>query len=105
MTSPAAMSLSKKGGRSRDNSNSEAAGRLANWQGPDSLVYSVGGSESPDVEAMRADPNLDDMQSSLETASLKDEKDAKLVGVCGFHRLYLLFGMQVYVTIIERNSQ
>lgn len=72
MTSPANMS--KKGSKLRDNTNSETAGRLANWQHPDNIVgYPGGGSESPD------EANLEDIAASLETASLRDEKDVKLV--------------------------
>ena len=77
--------MSTRRSRSRDNSNSEAAGRLANWQNPpDSIVqaYSVGGSESPDVDAMRGgDSNMEELAASLDSASLKDEKEARAVTV------------------------
>ena len=77
--------MSTRRSRSRDNSNSEAAGRLANWQNPpDSIVpFSVSGSESPDVDTMRGgDSNMEELAASLDSASLKDEKEARAVSVC-----------------------
>ena len=77
--------MSARRGRSRDNSNSEAAGRLANWQNPpDSIVpHSISGSESPDVDNMRGgDSNMDEMAAAVDSASLKDEKETRAVSVC-----------------------
>ena len=70
--------MSTRKGRSRDNSNSETAGRLANWQNPPDTVvpYTMAGSQSPDVEALRKGDyaNADYMAASLDSALPKDEK-------------------------------
>ena len=73
--------MSTRRSRSRDNSNSEAAGRLANWQNPpDSIVpYSIGGSESPDVEAMRSGDGMDELGAGLDNTSLRDDRDVRVV--------------------------
>jgi hypothetical protein len=73
--------MSTRRSRSRDNSNSETAGRLANWQNPaDSVVpYGAEGSESPDVDAMRGADAMDELGAGLDNASLRDDREVRMV--------------------------
>ena len=72
--------MSTRRSRSRDNSNSEAAGRLANWQIPtESFVpFSPGDGESSDVGTSKAggEGSNEDLASSLDRVSFKDDRKA-----------------------------